>query len=65
MELIEACRSFDLALLELMNGKERDLDNWASLFREADPRFTFTGVKRPSGSKLSFIEARWQGDEAS
>ncbi|KAL9592948.1 MAG: hypothetical protein Q9219_007705 [cf. Caloplaca sp. 3 TL-2023] len=52
-------RAFDIAMFEVFNSKEREADEWASLFKAADDRFQFIGIKRPDGSKLSFIEARW------
>ncbi|MCJ1463377.1 hypothetical protein MMC07_001984 [Pseudocyphellaria aurata] len=49
----------DLCMLELHNAKERDKNDWAKLFQEADSRFIFVGVKQPVQSKLSIIEAVW------
>ncbi|KAL9123433.1 MAG: hypothetical protein Q9187_000003 [Circinaria calcarea] len=54
-------RAFDLAMLELQNAKEREEGDWAQLFRDADPRFRFVGVKQPPFSKLGIIEAAWEG----
>ncbi len=52
-------RSMDLAMLELHNGKERDLDDWVHLLRKADARFHVVDVKQPTGSMLSVIEVCW------
>ena len=49
-------------MLELFNSKERDVDDWATLLRQADERFSLVDIKRPSRSKLSFIEIIWRGD---
>jgi hypothetical protein len=46
-------------MLELLNSKEREADDWAALFKNADLRFDFVGVKTLPESKLSFIEVRW------
>ncbi|KAI1385143.1 putative O-methyltransferase [Hypoxylon trugodes] len=54
-------RAMDISMLELSNAKERDLDEWKTLFQEADPRFIFQGVKQPSGSNLAIIELAWEG----
>ncbi|KAL8868324.1 MAG: hypothetical protein Q9174_005065 [Haloplaca sp. 1 TL-2023] len=54
-------RAFDLAMLELCNGKERDKDEWVDLFKLADQRFEVVRVLRPKGSRLSLIEAEWRG----
>ena len=47
-------------MLGIFNSRERDIDEWQSLFREADSRFEFLGVKEPKGSALAIIEARWK-----
>ena len=43
-------------MLELFDSKDRDADEWASLLRQADEGFKLVDIKRPSRSKLSFIE---------
>ena len=48
-------------MLSILNARERDADEWASLFAEADSRFEFQGVKRPIGSNLAIMEAIWNG----
>ena len=50
-------------MLELFNSKERDAGDWSSLLRQADERFRLVDIKRPSRSKLSFIEIIWEGHE--
>ncbi|KAI9658190.1 MAG: hypothetical protein M1831_004037 [Alyxoria varia] len=52
-------RAFDLSMLELFNGQERDEDDWRQLIHKADTRFELVSIKRPEKSKLSFIEIRW------
>ena len=54
-------RSADLNMLGIANARERGLDEWKSLFQEADARFAFIGVTEPKGSALAIIEARWNG----
>ena len=46
---------------ECYDAKERDGREWARLFRDADKRFRFEGVRLPAGSKLAIIEASWDG----
>ena len=48
-------------MLSILNARERDADEWRSLFAEADPRFKFQGVKQPKGSNLAIMEAIWNG----
>ena len=49
----------DLNMLSILNARERDADEWRWLFKEADPRFVFLGVKRSKGSNLAIMEAIW------
>ena len=56
-----ASRAMDLNMLSIPNARERDADEWASIFAEADTRFKFQGVKRPPGSNLAIMEAIWHG----
>jgi len=51
----------DLAMLEMQNARERELDDWAALFHEADSRFEFLGGEQPAGSRLWILKARWNG----
>lgn len=46
---------------QILNGKERDADDWSELFRNADSRFKINSIKRPPGSMLAIIEAVWEG----
>ncbi|KAH8588162.1 sterigmatocystin 8-O-methyltransferase [Bisporella sp. PMI_857] len=52
-------RIFDLGMISILNGRERDTDEWESLFERADPRFHFEGVTQPEGSNLAMIKASW------
>lgn len=54
----------DFAMLEFHNAKERDADDWATLFHDADPRFKFLGVKQPPAASMGIIEAEWDGGDA-
>lgn len=47
-------------MLGFHNSKERDRDDWAQLFQDADPRFRFVGLKQPAFSELGIIEAAWE-----
>ncbi|ROV99193.1 hypothetical protein VPNG_08247 [Cytospora leucostoma] len=55
-------RSFDLVMSSIQNAKERELTDWAELFRKADGRFQFQGATRPPGSNHSILVAIWKGD---
>ena len=48
-------------MLALQNGKERTVDDWSTLFKEADPRFKLTRTYQPPKSYLAIIEVTWEG----
>jgi hypothetical protein len=50
-----------LQMLVALNGRERGKDEWAALFKRADPRYKFLGAALPLGSRLWLIEAEWTG----
>lgn len=47
-------------MLEILNGQEREAVEWENLFRQADSRFKFLGVRQPEGSTLSMMIAEWE-----
>ncbi|RDW65978.1 hypothetical protein BP6252_09613 [Coleophoma cylindrospora] len=53
-------RMMDIMMLALMNGKERGLEEWRALFKQADPRYSWNGGFRPDGSRLWILEATWK-----
>ncbi|KIW93077.1 uncharacterized protein Z519_05682 [Cladophialophora bantiana CBS 173.52] len=50
-------RVMDLEMMTNFNAKERELDDWRSLFSRADPRLKIANVIKPPGSVNSIIEA--------
>lgn len=50
-------------MLQIQNSRERERQDWETLFKEADPRFKFLGVQQPRGSKLAIIQASWEPTE--
>lgn len=51
----------DLTMLEIGNAKERGLDEWKSLFEQADSRFVFKGIQQQlQGSSLAILEITWE-----
>ncbi|KAI0465722.1 S-adenosyl-L-methionine-dependent methyltransferase [Xylaria cf. heliscus] len=54
-------RSMDLTMTELQNSHEREVDEWAKLFKDTDTRFEFQGATRPPGSNLWILVAEWKG----
>lgn len=46
-------------MLEIGNARERGLEEWQALFKEADSRFAFQGVIQPPGSRLAILELKW------
>ncbi|KAK9438392.1 S-adenosyl-L-methionine-dependent methyltransferase [Metarhizium brunneum] len=51
--------ALDVTMLEIGNSKERDLDEWKQLFRQADERYVFRGTTQPPGSNLAILRADW------
>ncbi|KAF7536560.1 hypothetical protein G7054_g4417 [Neopestalotiopsis clavispora] len=56
-------RGYDVVMKCFTNGKERDVEGWATLFAKADASFKFLGVRMPPGSKEALIEAEWAPTE--
>ena len=53
----------DLQLLGMQNAKERDIDDWTKLLKDADPRFKLEAVNMPPNSLLAMIVVAWEADE--
>ena len=53
-------RCFDLAMKEIFNAKERDIDDWTHLFHLADSRFEIAYLRQPATSQLAIIEVIWR-----
>lgn len=53
-------RGFDLVMSSIQNARERELEDWKDLFKQADKRFNFEEVISPPGSNHSLIIAAWQ-----
>ncbi|KAI2472036.1 sterigmatocystin 8-O-methyltransferase [Annulohypoxylon bovei var. microspora] len=51
----------DLRLMALFNGKERPVEAWAKIFRDADERFDMVNVKANPQDFFAVIEAVWRG----
>ncbi|KAF1975876.1 S-adenosyl-L-methionine-dependent methyltransferase [Bimuria novae-zelandiae CBS 107.79] len=52
-------RTMDLSMLELHNGKEREVDDWTKLLEFCDARFQFDGVIRLPESRLGIVHTTW------
>ena len=50
-------------MLSIFNSCERDRHDWATLFRQADPRFSVEAISRPTGSNLSAIRVLWEAKQ--
>ncbi|PMD32095.1 O-methyltransferase [Hyaloscypha variabilis F] len=53
-------RMMDIMMMSLMNGKERELEQWKALFEQADPRFKWGGGSKPDGSRLWIYSVTWE-----
>ena len=52
---------FDIYMLAFQNGRERTMDEWMTLFKQADTRFQISSVRQPPNSSLAVIEVEWKG----
>lgn len=59
--LLTILRFMDIAMKAFNNARERDVETWGELFKEADERFRFLGVTVPAGARMAIIEAYWMG----
>jgi hypothetical protein len=50
----------DIMMMSLMNGKERELDQWKALFEQADSRFKWSSGNKPNGSRLWIYVVTWE-----
>lgn len=55
-----AMRTGIVSMNVLFNSADREMEEWAKLFEEADPRFDFKGGSQPPGSDLWVLEADWK-----
>lgn len=53
--------NLDVGMQQLLNAQEREMHEWAELFRQADSRFRYLGARKPEGAIQWNIEAEWQG----
>ena len=58
-------RATDLGMMGMANSKERDLNDWIELLKEADSRFVLKSVKTPPKSELTTIAVVWEGPASS
>lgn len=53
----------DLVMLTLINAQERSKEEFETIFRVANPNYRFLGVTRPTGCRMSIVEAVWEGED--
>ena len=53
-------RTTDMVMLSMLNGVERGLDEWKTVFADADPRFHFISIRTPPESGHALIEYEWR-----
>lgn len=58
-------RATDFGMMGMANSKERDLNDWIELLKEADPGFVLKGVKTPPNSELTTVAVVWEGPASS
>ncbi len=60
-----ADRSYDLAMKEVQNARERSANEWVQLFRDAHSQLRLCSIQQPPQSDLSIIVAEWMGEARS
>ncbi|CZR64269.1 related to sterigmatocystin 7-O-methyltransferase precursor [Phialocephala subalpina] len=55
----KSIRTMDLLQFVTCNGREREVQDWKDLFRQADERFQFSKAWKPEKSHMWLIEAAW------
>jgi hypothetical protein len=50
----------DVMMQVTVNAREREIDEWADLFKQADERYKFVKAWKPEKSRMWFIEAEWE-----
>ncbi|KAK6840729.1 sterigmatocystin 8-O-methyltransferase [Apiospora arundinis] len=56
-------RLLDMAMMILLNSRERSLSDWISLFHDSDPSLELVKVTKPEGSALSLMELRRKSND--
>ncbi|KAI0015530.1 O-methyltransferase-domain-containing protein [Xylariomycetidae sp. FL0641] len=55
----EQLRSADMSMMSLFNSQDRTVNEWETLFSQADRRFKLESVTQPQGSALAILDVRW------
>lgn len=50
-------------MLSLINAQERSKEEFQTIFHAANPNYSFLGVTRPAGCRMSIVEAVWEGED--
>ena len=58
----KAMRTIDLIVQITVNAREREADDWTSLFAKADARYKVNRIWKPERSVMAFVEAEWVGE---
>lgn len=51
-----ALRQKDLMMRQVLNAREREVEDWQALIRSVDERLKIVAIRRPEGSQHSIIE---------
>ena len=51
-----ALRQKDLMMRQVLNAREREVEDWHALIRKVDERLRIVAIRRPEGSQHSIIE---------
>ena len=52
-------RNLDMDMMQMTNGRERQIEEWEDLFRSVDGKLIIRNVNQPVGSALGVMEVVW------
>ena len=61
VEAERTLRRMDMEMMQMFSGREREMEDWADLFKSADPKLIVRNVNQPVGSALGFMEVVFDG----
>jgi hypothetical protein len=59
VRIANTIRTMDVMMQVTVNAREREIGDWAELFKQADTRYKFLKAWKPEASRVWLIEAEW------
>ena len=61
LEVERVMRRMDMEMMQMLSGKEREMEDWEDLFRSADKSLIVRNVNQPVGSAMGIMEVVYDG----